>query len=64
MVIQQIKDVGGITAIEAALNEKLRNTAPAKIVVTTIGASLAFAYIYSQLTHKVYQLYYYAQFKD
>ena len=53
MIIQQLKDAGGVTAVEVALNERLRNTAPAKIVFSTIGASLAFAYIYSQFTHKV-----------
>ena len=51
--LQQLKDAGGITAIELALNERLKDTAPAKIVLSTVGASLVFAYIYSQLTHKV-----------
>ena len=53
LTIQQLKDAGGITAIELALNERLKNTPPTSIVLSTVGASLVFAYIYSQLRHKV-----------
>ena len=59
LTLQQLKDAGGLTAIELALNERLNNTPPAKIVISTIGASLVFAYVYSQLTHKVIYFYYY-----
>ena len=53
MSIQQLKDAGGISALELALNEQLRDTSPAKIVLSTVGASLFVAYLYSQITHKV-----------
>ena len=52
-VIQQLKDAGGITAIETLLNETLIQTAPARIVFSSVGAGLLLSYIYSQLTHKV-----------
>ena len=51
--LTQLKDVGGITALESALNERLRNASPSNVVFSTIGATLAFAYVYSQLTHRV-----------
>jgi len=50
--LTQLKDVGGITALESALNERLRNASPSNVVFSTIGATLAFAYVYSQLTHR------------
>ena len=52
-VIQQLKDAGGITALETLLNETLIHTAPARIVFSSVGAGLLLSYIYSQLTHKV-----------
>ena len=55
-VIQQLKDAGGITTIETLLNEYLIQTAPARIVFSSIGAGLLLSYIYSQLTHKVNHL--------
>jgi len=54
--IQELKEAAGITAVELALNERLKNTAPVNIVLSTVGASLVFAYIYSQLRHKVRHL--------
>ena len=35
------------------INERLKNTEPAKVVAVTAGTTLALAYIYSQLTNKV-----------
>ena len=60
LTLQQLKTAGGLSAIESALNERLKNSTPSKIVFSTIGASLIFAYVYSQLTHKVipYSLHY------
>ena len=52
-VIQQLKDAGGITAIETLLNESLIQTAPARIVLSSVGVGVFLSYIYSQLTHKV-----------
>ena len=57
--LKQLKDIGGITTLELALNEKLKNSSPSNVVFSTIGASLVFAYIYSQLTHKVFIKYTY-----
>ena len=52
-IIQQLKDAGGITAIETLLNESLIHTAPARIVLSSVGVGVFLSYIYSQLTHKV-----------
>ena len=52
-MIPQLKCAVGITAIEIELNEILKNTAVAIIVLSTVVATLVFAYIYSQITHKV-----------
>ena len=50
---KQLKDIGGITAIQLALNERLKNTSPSSVVFSTVGATLMFAYVYSQITHRV-----------
>jgi len=55
-VIQQLKDAGGITAIETLLNESLIHTTPTRIVLSSVGVGVFLSYIYSQLTHK-YPLY-------
>jgi hypothetical protein len=39
--------------IQELINERLKNTDPAKLVVMTAGTTLALAYLYSQLTDKV-----------
>ena len=36
------------------LNEKFRDWQPAQIVIFTAGASLVSAYVYSELTYKVF----------
>ena len=50
---KQLKDIGGITAIQLALNERLKNASPSSVVFSTVGATLMFAYVYSQITHRV-----------
>ena len=39
--------------IQELINERLKNTDPAKLVAMTAGTTLALAYLYSQLTDKV-----------
>ena len=51
--IKQLKDISGITAVELALNERLKNASSSNVVFSTVGATLVFAYVYSQLTHRV-----------
>ena len=51
--LKQLKDIGGITAIQLSLNERLKNTSPSSVVFSTVGATLMFAYVYSQITHRV-----------
>ena len=51
--LKQLKDIGGITAIQLSLNERLKNASPSSVVFSTVGATLMFAYVYSQITHRV-----------
>ena len=51
--VKQLKDIGGITAIQLFLNERLKNASPSSVVFSTVGATLMFAYVYSQITHRV-----------
>ena len=51
--LKQLKDMGGITAIQLSLNERLKNASPSSVVFSTVGATLMFAYVYSQITHRV-----------
>jgi len=50
--LKQLKDIGGITTVQLYLNERLKNASPSSVVFSTVGATLMFAYVYSQITHR------------